>query len=86
MAVVAGKGHLPVALHQSTKRPQSLTSQSVFVGVFQISPDSEQPYNDIWTGNTYVGDWAFQAYRRSGTRTKQDGAIVPIGTSGSPKA
>lgn len=24
-----------------------------------ISANTEQPYNDVWTGNTYIGDWTF---------------------------
>jgi len=27
-----------------------------------VGPNAEAPYNNLWSGNTYVGDWTFQAY------------------------
>lgn len=27
-----------------------------------VTPNAAAPYNDVWAGNTYKGDWTFQAY------------------------
>ena len=28
-------------------------------------PSGELPYNDLWSANTYIGDWTFQAYTQA---------------------
>lgn len=40
-----------------------------------VGANSETPYNDLWTGNTYNGTWTFQAYTQA--------AGCPVNWSGS---
>jgi hypothetical protein len=40
-----------------------------------ITSNAATPYNDLWTGNTYQGDWTFQAYVQAGG--------CPLGWTGS---
>ena len=30
-----------------------------------VGPNGALPYNDLWTSNTYMGDWTFQAYTQA---------------------
>jgi hypothetical protein len=47
-----------------------------------VGPNGALPYDDLWSGNTYEGDWTFQAYtqaaecpvRRVGTTFKWTGS------------
>jgi hypothetical protein len=34
-------------------------------GEYQAASNSETPYNDLWSANTYIGDWTFQAYTQA---------------------
>ena len=40
-----------------------------------VSPNGEAPYNDLWSANTYIGDWTFQAYTQA--------AACPVSWTGS---
>jgi hypothetical protein len=30
-----------------------------------VGPNGAAPYDDLWSGNTYNGDWTFQAYSQA---------------------
>lgn len=30
-----------------------------------VGPNGAKPYNDVWSANTYTGDWTFQAYTQA---------------------
>jgi hypothetical protein len=30
-----------------------------------VGPNGAKPYNNVWSGNTYVGTWTFQAYTQA---------------------
>jgi hypothetical protein len=51
-------------------------SGSPFVGGSSgvTADNGEKPYNDLWSANTYIGDWTFQAYTQA--------ASCPVSWSG----
>jgi hypothetical protein len=43
----------------------SSASTLLGTGQYQATANAEAPYNDLWSANTYIGDWTFQAYTQA---------------------